>query len=159
MEEVNDLHSAGWALDGSTLNDFFSGSDITDMQINVDIVNDTRLIAAATDPASIPGDDSNAIAIANLKHKLTMGTGPDITFDDFYHSLINEVGSEVVELGAYYNHQSDMVAYLDNYRESVSGVSLDEEMVNLVKFQSAYDASAKLISTTDELIQTVLNMI
>jgi flagellar hook-associated protein 1 FlgK len=52
-----------------------------------------------------------------------------------------------------------MVAQLENYRESISGVSLDEEMVNLIKFQSAYDASAKLISTADELIQTVLNIV
>jgi flagellar hook-associated protein 1 FlgK len=159
MEEVNTLHSAGWGLDGSTLNDFFSGTDITDMQVNIDLVNDSRLIAAASDSASIPGDASNAIAIANLKSMLTMGTGPDSTFDEFYHSLVSDVGNEVVNAGAYYHHQSDMVAYLDNYRESVSGVSLDEEMVNLVKFQSAYDASAKLISTTNELIQTVLNML
>jgi flagellar hook-associated protein 1 FlgK len=52
-----------------------------------------------------------------------------------------------------------MVAQLDNYRESVSGVSLDEEMINLIKFQNAYSAAAKLVSTADEMIQTVLQMI
>ena len=52
-----------------------------------------------------------------------------------------------------------MVAQLDNYRESVSGVSLDEEMINLIKFQNAYAAAAKMISTADEMIHTVLQMV
>jgi flagellar hook-associated protein 1 FlgK len=52
-----------------------------------------------------------------------------------------------------------MLAQLDNYRESISGVSLDEEMINLIKFQNAYTAAAKLVSTADELLQTVIQMI
>jgi flagellar hook-associated protein 1 len=52
-----------------------------------------------------------------------------------------------------------MVHQLENYRESISGVSIDEEMINLVKYQNAYQAAAKLISTADEMMQTVLNMI
>jgi flagellar hook-associated protein 1 FlgK len=48
---------------------------------------------------------------------------------------------------------------VENYRESISGVSIDEETVNLIKFQNAYQAAAKLISTADEMMQTVLNMI
>jgi flagellar hook-associated protein 1 FlgK len=52
-----------------------------------------------------------------------------------------------------------MVAQLDNYRESISGVSLDEEMINLIKFQNAYAAAAKLVVTADELMQTVLQMV
>ena len=47
---------------------------------------------------------------------------------------------------------------LENYRDSISGVSLDEEMLNLIKFQHAYDAAAKLITTVDEMIDTVMNM-
>jgi flagellar hook-associated protein 1 FlgK len=58
-----------------------------------------------------------------------------------------------------YDYQSSMVAQLDNYRESISGVSLDEEMINLIKFQHAYDAAAKLITTVDELLNTVINMV
>jgi flagellar hook-associated protein 1 FlgK len=52
-----------------------------------------------------------------------------------------------------------MVNQLENYRESISGVSMDEEMVNLVKYQNAYQAAAKLITTADEMMQSVLNMI
>jgi flagellar hook-associated protein 1 FlgK len=81
------------------------------------------------------------------------------TFDDYYSRLVGNVGSEINKVGGYYQHQVDMVTQLENYRESISGVNLDEEMVNLVKFQSAYDASAKMITATDELLQTILSMV
>ena len=65
----------------------------------------------------------------------------------------------VQQAGLYYDHQSQMVLQLENYRESISGVSLDEETVNLIKYQNAYQAAAKLINTADEMMETVLNMI
>jgi flagellar hook-associated protein 1 FlgK len=52
-----------------------------------------------------------------------------------------------------------MMAQLENRRESISGVSLDEEMINLMKFQNAYTAAAKMISTADEMMQTVMQMV
>ncbi len=52
-----------------------------------------------------------------------------------------------------------MVTQLENYRESVAGVSLDEEMINLVKYQHAYEAAARVINTVDEMLDTVLNMV
>jgi flagellar hook-associated protein 1 FlgK len=55
-------------------------------------------------------------------------------------------------------HQADMMTYLENYRESVSGVSLDEEMVNLVKFEAAYNAAAKMISMADDMLNTLMNL-
>jgi flagellar hook-associated protein 1 FlgK len=57
-----------------------------------------------------------------------------------------------------YDNQSAILDQLNSYRESVSGVSLDEEMVNLIKFQHAYEAAAKLISTVDELLTNLLDM-
>jgi len=128
------------------------------MAVNGLLLNDLNLIAASPDAGGLPGDGGNAVLIANLQHKEVL-SGNTATFDEFYGSLVSDVGNEILAVNAYYQHQSDMVAQLENYRESISGVSLDEEMVNLVKFQSAYDASAKLISTADELIQTVLSII
>ena len=158
MQEVNTAHAAGFGLDGSTGNDFFSGTDASDMQVNTFLVNNLNLIAAAPDAGGVPGDGGNAVTIANLQHREVL-SGNTATFDEFYGSLVSDVGNEILAVNAYFQHQSDMVTQLENYRDSISGVSLDEEMVNLVKFQSAYDASAKLISTADELIQTVLSII
>jgi flagellar hook-associated protein 1 FlgK len=158
IAEVNTLHLTGFALDGSAGEVFFTGAASADMAVNANIVGNPDLIAAASDAARVPGDNSKAIEIADLQQQLTM-SGNTVTFNDYFSSLVRDVGYEVIKSDSYYAHQSEMVAYLDNYRESISGVSLDEEMINLIKFQNAYTAAAKLISTTDELMETVLNMI
>jgi flagellar hook-associated protein 1 FlgK len=162
MAEVNTLHAGGYGLDGSTGNDYFTGASALNMQVNSAIVLDERLIAAAesfdTVPGDKPGDNGNSIAIANLRSARILNSNT-ATFDAYYESLIGDVGYEVQQAGTYYEHQSEMVHQLENYRESVSGVSIDEEMVNLVRYQNAYQAAAKLITTADEMMQTILNMI
>lgn len=156
--EVNILHAAGFALDSSSGNNFFAGTSAGDIAVDPALVSDVNLIAAASNLAGVPGDSSNAVAIADLQNKLTM-SGNTATFDDFFNALVSDVGQNLQQAAAYESHQSEMVHQLENYRESISGVSIDEEMVNLVKSQHAYDAAAKLISTADELLQTVLNMV
>jgi len=138
------------------------GSSARNMQVNPAIVLDDQLLAAAeifdTVPGDKPGDNGNAIAIANLKSARILSNNT-ATFEAYYESFIGDVGYEVQQAGGNYEHQSDMVHQLENYRESISGVSIDEEMVNLVKYQNAYQAAAKLITTADEMMQSVLNMI
>ncbi len=134
------------------------GCSAETIQVNAAISNNFELIAASSTSAGIPGNNEQAIAIANSQHALTMN-GNSSTFEDYYNSLVSKVGGDLQNADAYYTHQSNMVVQLENRRESISGVSLDEEMINLIKFQSAYDAAAKLISTADELLQTLLNMV
>jgi flagellar hook-associated protein 1 FlgK len=157
--EVNNLHQSGFDLNGLAGEVFFDGTGTAaDIELNANIVGDIDLISAASDALTAPGDNRKAIEIANLQHQLVMG-GNTATFNDYYSSLVRDVGNEVLKSHSYHTHQSEMVAQLDNYRESISGVSLDEEMINLIKFQNAYSAAAKLVSTADELIQTVIQMI
>jgi len=158
MTEVNSLHATGYGLDGSTGNDFFTGTALaTGIQVNQLIANDTNLIAAA-EGIDKPGDNGNAIAIANLQEALTMN-GTTATFGAYYDSMVSDAGLAVQQATSYYDHQSQMVLQVENYRESISGVSIDEETVNLIKYQNAYQAAAKLINTADEMMETVLNMI
>ncbi len=163
MVEVNTLHANGYGLDGSTGNDFFTGAaTAAGIQVNPLIANDTNLIAAAEGfnlvPGDKPGDNGNAIAIANLQEAQTMN-GNTATFGAYYDSMVSEAGLAVQQATSYYDHQSQMVLQVENYRESISGVSIDEETVNLIKYQNAYQAAAKLISTADEMMETVLAMI
>jgi flagellar hook-associated protein 1 len=158
MLDVNTLHQSGFALDGSAGEVFFAGSGARDMEVNPNIVGDPDLIAAASDPLTVPGDNRKALEIAGLQNQLLL-SGNKATYNDYYSSLVSDVGQEVLKSDAYYAHQSDMVLQLDNYRESVSGVSLDEEMINLIKFQNAYTAAAKMITAADQMMQTVLQMI
>ena len=160
ITQVNTLHQTGFGLDGSTGNAFFTGTSASDIAVNPAIITDTNLIAAAGGAvwAGQIGDNSNAIAIANLQNELIMN-GNTATFDDYFNSLVSDVGSEVQTAATNFDHESVMVTHLNNQKESISGVSLDEEMVNLIKFQHAYDSAAKLISTVDELLATVINMV
>jgi len=154
--EVNAQHAAGYGLIGSHGDDLFSGSGAVDMAVNSVILNDYNRIAAASAAGAVPGDARNAAAIAELRTALTMSGG---TFDDAANDLVSQVGHDVQEAKTYQSHQTDMLAYLDNYRESVSGVNLDEEMVNLVKYQAAYNAAAKMITMGDDMLSTLMNMI
>lgn len=158
ISEINTLHQSGFDLNGVIGEGFFTGTSSSDIAINSNIVSDVNLIAASGTAAGVPGDNSNAIAIANLQNELIM-SGNTATFSDYYNSIVTDVGSEARAAGTNFDHQSVMVDQLSDYRESISGVSLDEEMINLIKFQHAYDAAAKLITTADDLLNTVLNMV
>lgn len=155
---VNAEHRTGYGLDGSFNNDFFTGTDASDIAFNPALAADLRLIAASDTATGVPGDNGHAIRLAELQHTLTMN-GNTITFDEYYNSLITTVGNDSQEAATYSSHHTAMSTHLSNYRESISGVSLDEEMVNLVQFQHAYQAAAKLITTVDELLVTVINMV
>jgi flagellar hook-associated protein 1 FlgK len=155
---VNTLHKAGLGLIDNVGRNFFTGTTATDIAVNQAIVENVNNIAAAGSSDGLPGGNSNAIEIANLQNALKMNSDT-ATFDDYYNSLVSDVGSGVQKATVNFDHQSSMVTHLDNYRESVSGVSLDEEMVNLIKFQHGYNAAARLISVADELLNTVINMV
>jgi flagellar hook-associated protein 1 FlgK len=157
--EVNALHEGGRDLNGDPGLEFFEGTGAQDFFVNGLITADVNLVAAASGTGAFaPGDSTNALAVAGLRTGLTM-SGGSATFDDAVNSLISLSGYDSREAKAQTRHQEDMLTYLENYRESVSGVSLDEEMVSLVKFQAAYDAAAKVISMADEMLNNLMNMI
>lgn len=156
-EQINAVHAAGYGQDGTTGTDLFSGSGAADFAVNPDVLNDLDLIAAAATAAGVPGDADNALAVYGLRTALTMNNGT-ATFDSAVNSLVSQVGYDVQTASANAGHQADMMTYLENYRESVSGVSLDEEMVNLVKFEAAYNAAAKMISMADDMLNTLMNI-
>ena len=157
ISEVNSLHSAGYGLDGTTGTDLFTGTGAADMEVNPAVLSDLDLIAASAPPGAY-GNAGQAIAISALRTSLTMNGGTS-TFDAAANSLVSQVGYDVQTAKANASHQADMMTYLENYRESVSGVSLDEEMVNLVKFEAAYNAAAKMVSMADEMLDSLMNMV
>jgi flagellar hook-associated protein 1 len=161
IQDVNNLHESGLTLEGAP-NDtniaFFTGTIASDIAINTDVADNPNLIAAALSTEGTPGGNGNAIAIADLQNTLTMSTNT-ATFDDFYNSLAGNVGSDVAQAQTNSDHQSAVSLQLSTYREEISGVSLDEEMVALVQFQSAYNAAAKLVSKVDEMLDSLMNMV
>lgn len=80
------------------------------------------------------------------------------TADNFYNSMISKLGVDSSQAQNMVKNQQALVGQLQNKSDSVSGVSLDEEMANLVQYQSAYQAAAKLINVINEMMATVINL-
>ena len=140
------------------LNTFFDGVDASDIALSSVIQSDVNKIAAALDHDALPGDNRNALAIIDLQYQTLMAGGTS-TFGSYYSSLVGEVGSASSEAKNHTSYQTSVVDQLQTRREEVSGVSLDEEMTNLMKFQHAYEASAQMIRVVDEMMDTIMGLI
>ncbi len=132
--------------------------DAGDLVVNPLIVQNTDLLAAASDPATGIADGSNAQAIANIKNKL-IGTGfPNTTtIEGYYASIIGELGVQAQQAENLFNTKSYTMNHVDFRRQSAAGVSLDDEMVDMIRFQQAYAAAARTITTMDQMLDKIIN--
>ena len=139
------------------------------------VANDTFAIAVAADSGSYgnfaSGDNTNALAIADLQHtsmdisqwtcdRIDGNTEGSITtnIEDYYHSTVGSIGIKSASISRVRAFNEVMVNQLGEIRDGISAVSLDEEMANLIRFQHAYAAAAKLISVSDEMLNTLLSV-
>jgi len=103
------------------------------------------------------GDGTNALSIASLRHKAAM-VDSKTTFNEFYTSIIARIGTQGEETKDRLTNQGTLLKNLENMRQSVSGINLDEEMANMVAFQHGYNAAARVISTIDKMLETVIRL-
>ncbi len=158
VEKVNAVHKAHYGLDGGTGRDFFNPDFVTadSIQLNGEISKDPNKIAISKDGNS--GDNAGALTISNLKNSQIFNGGSN-TFSEYYSSLISEIGQKTSDARNAATEETSVLHSLENQRQSVMGVSLEEEMVNMVKYQHALEASSKVITSADELMQTILNIV
>lgn len=163
---VNQQHAAGYGLDGSTGVDFFQAAALSgaasNFALNPALPGNLNAVAAAGSDPTAPagsgaGDNRNASLVAGLK-SLQIGILGNTTFTDFLGGVIGEVGTKAKSANQDLEHQKNIIDYLEAQREQVSGVSLDEEMTNLIKFQRAFEAATKLITAMDDLLQQVIEL-
>ncbi len=126
-----------------------------DIYVAQELVEDEMKIVAGTD--LIPGDNRIAMEIADLQFNSTMNDGT-ITFDEFYNSQITDIGLKVQDAQKGLKAHNQMLEQYEALRDSVSSVNLDEEMTNMVKYQRAYESSAKFLGTVNQMTQTLVNM-
>lgn len=175
-KETNDRHQNGFGLDASTGLNFFyvdpsfslpsyppekareaesyRSYNLQSLAVSQDVLADVRRIAAASQPS--PGDGSNALNVADLK-RTPLSNLKSFTPDDFYRSLISSLGVESREAKQMHQGQQMVVDRIANQREAVSGVNLDEEMMDLIRFQHAFNAAARLVTVMDENLSMVIN--
>lgn len=159
--EVNKAHTEGFDRNGNPgVNLFDIPQDgeftIQDLKVNQAIINDAGLIAAGAKPNSV-GDNTTANVIHSLQFKPFMEDGK-YTFDDFYNSKVGQIGIMAQRANSGFDSQKNIVDQLKNTRESISGVSMDEEATKMIEFQKSFEANARIIKMADEMFDTVLNL-
>jgi flagellar hook-associated protein 1 FlgK len=145
-------------IDGSmTSNETFTAQAASQAAAKLAVsFTDFRKVAAAQTAANLPGDNTNAQAIAGLVNQNFMA---DTNPVKFYSDMVSAAGTDSQSASTYVNFETAMVNQLESQRQSSSGVSLDEEAVNLVQFQKTYEAAAKMISVGSDLLDTLIGMI
>jgi len=120
-------------------------------------VNDPRVIAASSAAAEVPGNGNNATLLGQLTQATVANLG-NTTISDYYNGLVTTIGVMKRSSSDSLAFDDNLLSELSSKRESISGVSLDEEAMNLLRYQRSYEAGARMIKIADELLQTVLNL-
>ncbi|WP_025678761.1 flagellar hook-associated protein FlgK [Paenibacillus massiliensis] len=173
---INGLHQLGYTLSGTTPTaggPFFTttdGAPITaaNITLSLDIQNDPNKIASSmrvsgagtANEKVVLGNNNLALTIASLKsNKFDFGNALSApgTVDDFFSSIVGQLGVQTEEAERQSKNAQALVEQVDLSRQSVSGVSLDEEMTDLIKFQHAYSAASRFMTTYDELLNKLIN--
>lgn len=160
-ESVNEVHRQGFDVYNTHAGDFFqvdlNAEKVAEtLSLSDAVQKDAGRIASAAQPFA-PGDNTIASKISQLQFQQVMEEGKS-TFDEFYNSMVGQVGVLTRRARSAQESQNDIIKQLTNIRESISGVSLDEETTKLIEYQKSFDASARLIRTADEMFDTVLNI-
>lgn len=159
--EVNKVHIDGIDRNnrkGVLFFDLLKSKDnaASNLSLNETIENDTSRISAGKS-VNGPGDNRIANAIADIQNKKNLLDGT-ASIDDFYTSMVGKVAVTVSKANMTAEHQAGIIDQLRNIRESISGVSLDEETTKMIELQKSFDASARMIRMADEMFDTVLNL-
>lgn len=151
VDSVNAQHSLGYALDGTQTGEFFTVGDPGDYlgstEVAAVIVNDPRTIAASSSPTD-PLDGAVALDIADVLES---------AYVDQWTAMVGKLGAVGQKVQSGFETQELLVKELQNRRDSLSGVSIDEEIANLVREQHAFNAASRVITTADEMMDTIIN--
>lgn len=176
--DTNEIHRQGYSLNNQTSiadgTNFFTQLDPSDptiewaklISVDPQIIADVKNIAAAGSPtwdssAAPPvvinfGDGSNALLLAQLKHSRSVNLN-SVSFDDYWGSQVSNIGVKAQEAVRMVENQGTLLNQLELKRQETAGVSLDEEMTNMIRFQHAYNAAARFITAIDEAINVIVN--
>jgi flagellar hook-associated protein 1 FlgK len=158
-QSVNELHRSGFDLNQNTGMDFFAIADMNNaagsIAVSSAIASNTNRIACSS---TISGDGDNATKIASIQYELLMNSQTS-TLNGYLATVVGQIGRQVANARTDSDRQTAVMNQLNNQRESVSGVSIDEEMINLIKYQMAYTAAGKLCVTVNEMLDTLMELL
>src|SRR5699024_5067648 len=158
QKEFNKIHGQGYDLNRDQGKYFFEGSlTAGNFKVNDEIIKNPDLIAVSSSEGSDDGD--NALDLADVfDEQIVIGNdGEKTSVKEFYESIIGDMGVSAQEANRMTENTYILRSQVDNQRQSVSSVSLDEEMTNMIKFQHAYNAAARSMTAMDELLDKIIN--
>lgn len=154
-----DLEGIRFIISGAvTDQDYLTVSPLTSAVTNfATALTSTRKIAASGTAATLPGDNTNALAMAGLMDSQVTALG-STTLVNYYQILVGSVGAQSKAASNEMAYADNFLTVLNTRRDAISGVNMDEEASDLIRFQRAYEAAARLIKIADELLQVLLNL-
>lgn len=156
----NTQHAAGFDSTGAAGGNFFDftvGSEAVTFDLDATLATDVSLIAAAGAATAAAGDDANLELLIASESTLNH-VGGTLTAQEALSKIYGQVGRDVVGLERQRDAYEAQLFDLEELRTAISGVDLDEEAANLLQWQAAYEASARVITTTNQLLDTLLSM-
>ena len=127
------------------------------LRLSDSLLSDKGLNYITASATTARGDNSIALKIANLRDTdLMEDSAGDITIDEYYRALILDIGNGGNEAVKVTESQLTLVQSADNQRTAISGVSMDEEMSNMMKFKFAYDASSRVLNAIDAMVENII---
>ncbi len=121
-------------------------------------LTDGSQVAAASSSSGLPGDNSNALAMVDALNNGQVSSLGGQTLMEYYQGIVSSTGTASASASDSQTFESNLLDQLNQQQDAVSGVNIDEESVNLIKYQQAYQAAAKVVETTSELFQTLMSM-
>ena len=158
IQNVNAVHRTGIGLDGTTTGlDFFgAGTGAAGIAVNPTVADDPGLVGASATGSS--GDGSVALAISALRDDTTLVSGR-YTIEEGYAELVSRIGSDVSAADGRVKVRQTLVDDLQTRRDQVSGVSLDEEAINVTRYQAAFQAAAKVVTVVQQMLDDLMTML
>lgn len=173
---VNDVHTTGYVFSGTTLpgtaaGNFFDAGSMANpvraanMQLDAAVVADPSRIAASND---LNGPTANGTAQAMAALRIAegavswtspLGTTETGSFLGFFRGMVTRIGIETASATDESTAYRTLAEQAETRRQSISGVSTDEELISMMNIQKSYQAAAKLIQSADEMLQTLLSII
>ena len=158
---VNTQFAAGYGLDGVSGRNLFNVTPSADgaaraISVSADVAGNPNAVAASSSATALPGNSDNAVALSGLANQPTINGR---SASEAYGDLVGDVGSRKQAAADDSTIRDAVAAQATSARESTSGVSLDEEMVALSKYQRAYEASSKVITTVDQLLGELMDSV
>lgn len=140
------------------INGFFTGTNASNIAVNPNLVSDPSLVACSRSNNPLPGNTTNAELIAKLPGTASKMLG-GMSVTEFYRNVVGKLGTQASTSKQQLEIHNAIVETLQSQRDAVSGVSLDEETINLMANQRAFQGSARFITVVNEMLQTVLDLI